>query len=270
MYGLQRLCYGALRPIEIEQLYEKAWFAVTETCLAMTIFREEVGAWFLVMFVALLTGKVWGWIGDGRVEILEQQPPANPRLFHIRLSVSLTMSIIYDLWLMKYTINAVIQQARPTMMVMFLFEFAILTTCSFATGIRYCISLIEAKLVKKQTQERLVERRREVGEERAEILRQREAAAAEAEAAGTDYTPSTEPLPSEDDVDEMDIEVPGWESKGQWVLTLDLISGLSKLPSSMLYRLLFQISSNLGYMSRSLSFSSCFTDSRFTLYEIYF
>src|SRR3954467_915789 len=75
MYGLQRLCYGPLRPIEIEQLYEKAWFAVTETCLAMTIFREEVGAWFLVMFVALLTGKVWGWIGDGRVEILEQQPP---------------------------------------------------------------------------------------------------------------------------------------------------------------------------------------------------
>ena len=56
MYGLQRLCYGALRPIEIEQLYEKAWFAITETCLAMTIFREEVGAWFLVMFVALLTG----------------------------------------------------------------------------------------------------------------------------------------------------------------------------------------------------------------------
>jgi E3 ubiquitin-protein ligase synoviolin len=225
MYGLQRLCYGSLRPIEIEQLYEKAWFAVTETCLAMTIFREEVGAWFLVMFVALLTGKVWGWIGDGRVEILEQQPPANPRLFHIRLSVSLTMSIIYDLWLMKYTINAVIQQARPTMMVMFLFEFAILTTCSFATGIRYCISLIEARLVKKQTQERLVERRREVREERVEILRQRETAAAEAETAGTEYTPSTEPLPSEDDVDEMDIEVSGWESKGQWVLTLDLISG---------------------------------------------
>lgn len=229
MYGLQRLCYGALRPIEIEQLYEKAWFAITETCLAMTIFREEVGAWFLVMFVALLTGKVWGWIGDGRVEILEQQPPANPRLFHIRLSVSLTMSIIYDLWLMNYTINTVIQQARPNMMVMFLFEFAILTTCSFATGFRYCISLIEAKVVKTQTQERLVERRREVREERAEILRQREAAAtAAAEGVeGADAAPSNAPLPSEDDVDEMDIEVPGWEAKGQWVLTLDLISGQS-------------------------------------------
>lgn len=219
MYGLQRLCYGQLRPIEIEQLYEKAWFAITETCLAMTIFREEVGAWFLVMFVALLTGKVWGWIGDGRVEILEQQPPANPRLFHIRLSISLITSALYDLWLMSYTINTVVQQARPNMMVMFLFEFAILTTSSMSTLVRYIISLTEAKVVKQQTQDRLLERRREVREERAELIRQREAAEANGE------TPSTDPLPSEDDVDEMDIEVPGWDAKGQWILTLDLITG---------------------------------------------
>ncbi|KAH7360509.1 hypothetical protein BKA65DRAFT_186528 [Rhexocercosporidium sp. MPI-PUGE-AT-0058] len=229
MYGLQRLCYGALRPIETEQLYERSWFAITETCLAMTIFREEVGAWFLVMFVALLTGKVWGWIGDGRVEILEQQPPANPRLFHIRLSISLGMSVIYDLWLMKYTINTVIQQARPNMMVMFLFEFAILTSSSLATALRYCISLVEAKVVKQQTQERLVERRREVREERAEIIRQREAAAAVAEEGGEAVEESNTPLPSEDDVDEMDIEVPGWEAKGHWVLTLDLITDFVKL-----------------------------------------
>jgi E3 ubiquitin-protein ligase synoviolin len=228
MYGLQRLCYGPLRPIEIEQIYEKSWFAITETCLAMTIFRDEVGAWFLVMFVALLTGKVWGWIGDGRVEILEQQPPANPRLFHMRLSISLGISVLYDLWLMSYTINTVIQQARPNMMVMFLFEFAILTTSSFATAFRYCISLVEAKVVKQQTQERLLERRREVREERAEIIRQREAAAAAAAEGGeeTDSAEPTAPLPNEDDVDEMDIEVPGWEAKGHWVLTLDLITGL--------------------------------------------
>ncbi|KAJ8065127.1 hypothetical protein OCU04_005840 [Sclerotinia nivalis] len=226
MYGLQRLCYGPLRPIEIEQLYEKAWFAITETCLAMTIFREEVGAWFLVMFVALLTGKVWGWIGDGRVEILEQQPPANPKLFHIRLSISLAISVLYDAWLMSYTINTVIQQARPNMMVMFLFEFAVLTVSSSSTACRYIISVMESRVVKKQTQERLIERKREVREERAEIIRQREIARAEA---GENYQEPTTPLPSEDDVEEMDIEVPGWEAKGQWVLTLDLITDFMKL-----------------------------------------
>ncbi|KAK5656171.1 hypothetical protein OQA88_4931 [Cercophora sp. LCS_1] len=221
IYGLQRLCFGPLRPVEIEQLYEKAWFAVTETCLAMTIFREEVGAFFLVMFTALVTGKVWGWIGEGRVEVLEQQPPANPGLFHTRLSISLLLSILYDTWLLGYAVNTVVQQARPTMMVMFLFEFAVLTVCSFQTGSRYLISLIEQRVVKLQTQQRLEERRRQVRDERAAALRRREE---EGNIGGDEAE-----LPNEDDVDEMDIEVPGWESKGQWILTLDLVADFVKL-----------------------------------------
>lgn len=220
MYGFQRLCFGQLRPVEVEQLYERGWFAVTETCLAMTIFRDELGAFFLVMFTSLVTGKVWGWIGEGRVEVLEQQPPANPRLFHTRLSVSLLVSILYDCWLLRYAVNTVVEQARPTMMVMFLFEFAILAICSFQTAIRYLISLAEARVIKIQTAQRLEERRRAVRQERAEILMRRER-----EGATEGEEQAQEPLPSEDDVDEMDIEVPGWEAKGQWVLSLDLVAG---------------------------------------------
>lgn len=108
---------------------------------------------------------------------------------------------------------------------MFLFEFTILTTSSISTALRYCISLIEARVIKNQTRERLIERRREVREERAEIIRQRQEAAAAAAREGNEPPSSTGPLPSEDDVDEMDIEVPGWEAKGQWVLTLDLVTG---------------------------------------------
>lgn len=218
MYALQRLCFGPLRPTEIEQLYEKGWFAVTETCLAMTIFRDEVGAFFLVMFTALVTGKVWGWIGDGRVEVLEQQPPANPLLFHARLSLSLFISVAYDIWLLTYAVDAVVQEARPTMMVMFLFEFAVLTVTSLHTVARYVMSLVEQRVIKTQTHQRLEDRRRQIRERRAEILRRRETE-------GT--TDEEEELPDENDVDEMDIEVPGWEAKGQWVLSLDLVAGRS-------------------------------------------
>lgn len=220
MFGLQRLLYGSLRQVEVEQLSEKAWFAITETCLAMTIFRDEIGAWFLVMFTALITGKVWGWIGDGRVEILEQQPPANPSLFHTRLSISLLISISYDVWLLRYAIKCVIQQARPDMMVMFLFEFAVLATSSARTGIRYLVSVIEHRIIKDQTKLRLEERRREVRQQREDMLRQREQNL-------TEDTSDQPELPREEDVDEMDIEVPGWESKGQWILILDLIAGMS-------------------------------------------
>ncbi|CCT72341.1 related to HRD1-involved in degradation of Hmg2p [Fusarium fujikuroi] len=223
VYGLTRMFFGPLRAVEVEQLTERAWFAITETCLAMTIFREEIGAWFLVMFAALVTGKVWGWIGDGRVEVLEQQPPANPRLFHLRLSVSLTLSFIYDIYILRYTINTVIQQARPNMMVMFLFEFAVLATSSWRTAARYALSLTEQNIQEAQKRKRLAERRQEVRQEREAIIRRREIAAA----AGEEV--SDEPLPNEDDIDEMDIEVPGWSAKGEFVLWLDLITDLVKL-----------------------------------------
>lgn len=232
VYGLTRLFFGPLRAVEVEQLTERAWFAITETCLAMTIFREEIGAWFLVMFAALVTGKVWGWIGDGRVEVLEQQPPANPRLFHLRLSVSLSLSFIYDIYILRYTINTVIQQARPNMMVMFLFEFAVLATCSWRTGARYALSLTEQNIQESQKRARLAERRREVREERETIIRRRQ----DAEAAGEPVPDNQEPLPNEDDIDEMDIEVPGWSAKGEWVLWLDLLSGkLTIAPVALLW-----------------------------------
>jgi E3 ubiquitin-protein ligase synoviolin len=188
----------------------------------MTIFREEIGAWFLVMFTALVTGKVWGWIGDGRVEFLEQQPPANPRLFHLRLSVSLALSFLYDMWILRYSVNTVIQQARPNMMVMFLFEFAVLATCSWRTGARYLLSIAEQIIIKDQTKNRLIERRQEVRQQREAMIRAREQATAD----GEESSPNQEPLPNEDDIDEMDIEVPGWSTKGEWVLWLDLVTGM--------------------------------------------
>jgi hypothetical protein len=43
---------------------------VTETCLAMTIFRDEFDVKFIVMFGFLLFVKCFSWIGGGRVEFV--------------------------------------------------------------------------------------------------------------------------------------------------------------------------------------------------------
>ena len=218
MFGMQRLLYGPLRVIEIEQLYEKAWFAITETCLAMTIFRDEVGGWFLVMFVSLLIGKVWGWIGEGRVDVLEQQPPANPRLFHIRLSFSLVLSALFDLHMLSYSVQTVREQAEPNMMVMFAFEFAVLAVMSLSTAARYCISLHEAAIVKEQTRLQLQERRA-----RTQLLREE----AQSAVSQSDNSQSADLASPNDDtaVEDEDVDVPGWEEKGRWVFYLDLVTG---------------------------------------------
>ncbi|KAF6230215.1 hypothetical protein HO133_004555 [Letharia lupina] len=217
---LMRLFYGPLRPIEVEQLYEKAWFAITETCLAMTIFREEVGGWFLVMFVCLLIGKVWGWIGEGRVEILEQQPPSNPRLFHARLSVSLIISTLFDIFMLRYSINTVLLHARPNMMVMFAFEFAVLTITSISTAARYMISLREAAVIKNQIKDR-----------RAQMRRDRASAQPREPTADGSTSPEAHvsSIATDDDIDSLDIDVPGWEEKGRWVFYLDLATDFFKL-----------------------------------------
>lgn len=217
MYELQRLLYGPLRPIEVEQLYDKSWFAVMETLLAMTVFRDEFGPWFVVMLVSLIAGKVWGWIGEGRVEVLEQQPPTNPLLFHTRLCASLFLSVCYDTLMLEYASRTVLEQPRPGMMVMFAFEFAVLTIGSTSTAARYAIYGRERMIVKQQTQIKLAQRK-------AEIRAATEAA--EREAAAGNVSQSGANLPTEDNIDENDIDVPGWEEKGRWIFYLDLATGV--------------------------------------------
>ncbi|KAI9670264.1 MAG: E3 ubiquitin-protein ligase hrd1 [Alyxoria varia] len=217
VYGLQRLVYGSLRAIEIEQLWEKSWYAITETALAMTTFRDEVGGWFFIMFMTLLAGKIWGWIAEGRVETLEQQPPANPRLFHARLLVALFISEMFDLLMLRYCMQTLLYDPRPGMMVMFAFEFAVLAISSTSTTARYLLTLQEKAIIKQQTMNKVAERREEIRLARQEATRH------------ATENPDAEPLPvppeREEDVDGNEFDVPGWQEKGRYILFLDLATG---------------------------------------------
>ncbi|KAL8972921.1 MAG: hypothetical protein Q9183_000272 [Haloplaca sp. 2 TL-2023] len=195
--GLQKAFYGPLRPVEVEQLWEKAWFAYDHIQRRR---QENVGGWFLFMFTFLLISKVWNWLAEGRVEILEQQPPANPRLFHARLATALTLSVLFNLFMLRFSIGTVLQQARPNMMVMFAFEFAVLTILSLSTAARYTLSLYEAAVIKRQ-----------VAQGRERLRNRRE-----------------DPLP-EEEVANIEIDAAGWEEKGQWVFYLDIATDFFKL-----------------------------------------
>ena len=242
MLGLQKLFYGPLRPIEVEQLYEKAWFAVTEFLLAMTIFRGELGAWFLVMFFALLAGKVWGWIGEGRVEILEQQPPRHPMWFHTRLAMSLCLGIFFDITMLEYVVNQVMRMAKPDMMVMFGFEFAVLSLLSLSTSAKYAIQLVEISITREQKRKRMEELRVTRMEAAKKDLEEAERPTIVVPEGDADQNGSAEPttrLSVEDarealrqaelPVDENEVEVEGWEGKGSWVFYLDLATDFFKL-----------------------------------------
>jgi hypothetical protein len=209
----------------------------------MTIFRGEIGGWFLVMFFSLLAAKVWGWIGEGRVEVLEQQPPQNPRLFHTRLAISLSISVLFDSYMLEYLVKEVLHQARPDMMVMFGFEFAVLTILSFSTMARYAISLVEIYIVRKQKEKRVEEIRRErrvAAEATAPALGEGVASGAGDAPADTAATTSpTRTVPAaEDPIDDAEVEVEGWEEKGRWIFYLDLTTGKALLHGGQPCRML--------------------------------
>lgn len=69
----QAIFFGPLRPIEVEHLYERSWYAVTETLLAMTIFRDEFDSSFVVLFGTLLFLKVFHWLCSDRVELVSMR-----------------------------------------------------------------------------------------------------------------------------------------------------------------------------------------------------
>lgn len=176
----------------------------------MTIFRDDIGVWFFAMFLLLLAGKVWQWIGEGRVELLEQQPPANPRLFHTRLMSSLVVSVAFDIYMTQYCVDRILGQKRPGVMVMFGFEYVLLAIASVSTLMRYALSLVELVITRRQEQAR--EESRRIAREQARRQTNAEGDAAEA-------VPEVEE-------DEDDGDVPGWEEKGRWIFYLDLATGL--------------------------------------------
>ena len=56
----------------MELLYDNARYAITETCLALTIFREELTARVFTLFTVLLFCKAFHWLVQSRVEHIEQ------------------------------------------------------------------------------------------------------------------------------------------------------------------------------------------------------
>jgi len=188
----------------------------------MPSLSHDASGWMLAVFVLLLAAKVWGWIGEGRVDILEQQPPQRPRLFHARLSSSLILSIVFDACMLQYCIKTVRDNPRPGMMVIFTFEFAILTIFSLFTFSRYILALMEARILKIQTQQKIEERKAEIRAERERSRQQY------AQAAASEDAPSAAPAdaPLDEEVDENEIDVPGWEEKRRWLFGLELATGV--------------------------------------------
>jgi hypothetical protein len=131
-FTVQKVFFGNLRAIEEAHLRERVWFAVTETFLAMTVFRDEFNTRFVVMFVSLLFIKCFHWICQDRIDYVRpfrmawlipqmEQFPTIPPLFHVRMISVMALFFAADIAFIHYAIDVTIRHGA-SMMIMFGFE----------------------------------------------------------------------------------------------------------------------------------------------------
>ncbi|GAA6001327.1 hypothetical protein JCM10207_006610 [Rhodosporidiobolus poonsookiae] len=140
---LQAVFLGELRLIEVERLQERGWFAVTETLLALTIFKDDFESSFVMLFVSLLFLKVFHWLASDRVEMMEQAAQVS-RLAHVRLVGLLSLLWLADILLLIFAVDSILLDG-PTVMIMFASEYMILLANVWNVTAKYAINVVDMR-----------------------------------------------------------------------------------------------------------------------------
>ncbi|KAJ1305778.1 hypothetical protein OPQ81_010508 [Rhizoctonia solani] len=140
---MQLIFFGPLRANEVERLYDRTWYFLTESLLAFTIFRDDFDAAFVCLFGGLLFVKSFHWILADRVEAMDQQPyPGPPKLFHIRTLALFNLLALVDV-VMIGSLGEVILHEGVDGLVLFVSEYAILLASLLNSWLKYLISIYD-------------------------------------------------------------------------------------------------------------------------------
>ncbi|ORY27651.1 hypothetical protein BCR39DRAFT_537671 [Naematelia encephala] len=143
--AVKTIFFGQLRAIEYEHLFERSWLFVTESLLALTIFRDDFSIPFIIMYGLLLFLKCFHWITADRVDYMDQIPPPGPPLtFHLRTASIIFFLTALDLILVSYSLETILVDGVSAM-VLFASEFMILLASVSGTMARYIVGLIDLR-----------------------------------------------------------------------------------------------------------------------------
>lgn len=137
----RKLFFGQLRAAEMEHLIERSWYAVTETCLAFTVFRDDFSPKFVALFTLLLFLKCFHWLAEDRVDYMERSPVISV-LFHARVVSLLTFLGVVDLYFVNHAYYSTLIKGASVQLV-FGFEYAILMTIVLMTVVKYALHSVD-------------------------------------------------------------------------------------------------------------------------------
>ncbi|XP_059811125.1 E3 ubiquitin-protein ligase synoviolin isoform X2 [Hypanus sabinus] len=138
---MRKVFFGQLRAAEMEHLIERSWYAVTETCLAFTVFRDDFSPRFVAIFTLLLFLKCFHWLAEDRVDFMERSPNISV-LFHFRVTSLMGLLTVLDLLFVNHACHSIITRGASVQLV-FGFEYAILLTMVLTIFIKYVLHSID-------------------------------------------------------------------------------------------------------------------------------
>ncbi|KAF5101777.1 hypothetical protein D0Z00_000639 [Geotrichum galactomycetum] len=140
---LQLLFFGQLRELELQHLYERAIYAATDAFLLLTVFKDEFEFHFSLFLGLLFFLRVFHWITRDRVDLIFHTTQATTLLMHIRLATAIVLLGCADLLLTRYCVTHMDPKKPAGSMVMFAFEFALLSNRLLQAAGRYILNIIE-------------------------------------------------------------------------------------------------------------------------------
>lgn len=138
---MKKIFFGNLRPAETEHLIERSWYAITDTCLAFTMFRDDFNPLFVASFVLLLFLKSFHWLLDDRVDYMERSPIISI-LFKLRVMSLFCVLMISDSVLVYYATTSVLAKGASVQLV-FGFEYLVLGVLLISIFMKYILHLID-------------------------------------------------------------------------------------------------------------------------------
>ncbi|KAM4621375.1 E3 ubiquitin-protein ligase synoviolin [Polymixia lowei] len=138
---MRKVFFGQLRAAEMEHLIERSWYAVTETCLAFTVFRDDFSPRFVALFTLLLFLKCFHWLAEDRVDFMERSPNIS-WVFHFRVLSLMGLLGVLDFLFVNHACHSIITRGASVQLV-FGFEYAILLTMVLTTFIKYLLHTID-------------------------------------------------------------------------------------------------------------------------------
>ena len=138
---VKKIFLGTLRDSEVERLQDRTREAVMETCLAMTIFREEFNLRFVSLFASLLFLKAFHGLCKDRAEHMETAPRVRV-IDRARILSFMVCLLLVDVAFVKFAIERVVAKG-PSVVLLFGFEHVILASKMCVGFAKYFVTLVD-------------------------------------------------------------------------------------------------------------------------------